>query len=571
MAISVITVLFLSMPLVAQVVDNAPADDPVSNQNKATASLYGNEVDDYLNVNNYTAISPAVRRFGFMHGVPAGDGTDLSNGNEVFNRNAFRGDLGFATRIGGLYVGMRYYGNIYEEVAGSETVTLTPDYDENYQTLKSLTKETHYDPKWRNSTNQLDVLVGIAGHGIKVGFFESMSIDAAKGSDGDFTKTDFKNGVVQYENEPVNYTNFGGHLRPSLQWGTNFSISGMTLSPRAGAAFDIFQHKLVDNTVSYLTYHGVRDSARITKVGDGYNNGYMQPSFSAGADLNIIKDTVSTIISLDYSMDFRLYNNDHGDSGISGTAAGPVSWTNAEKRIDTAIAGKWENYESTLTFNDTSYFNHQIVPRISLDKEVVIDEFYVGLAALVPVTITAESVDRYQIEKTRTVTTLNNPANSAEAKTTTETKNRGNTVDNPGLTETTSIIVAPSVMVGAKYALIHDRLTVNAGIQFEPCTWEYAKTTVSKNNDGTRKTSTTKNGDGVVTEKVDTTEFEPFTESASVTTSWAPFTGAVVGGFILNFNGNAMLDLFATTGAIVNGTSFTVDATTFNVMFIFKF
>jgi hypothetical protein len=569
MAISAVAALVFALPLAAQeapasVAPQAvPAGAPTSNLRQSTATLYKTDVDNFLNVNNWSAVNFGSW-FGFLHGT----GTTENN---------YRANLGYATKVSDIYLGFRYNGNIFRDTGGAESVTLTPSYDEASQQLTQLVQLTTYPTdKWHGSTNQLEVLIGVAGQGIKVGFFESMAVRPTDGN-RNFTTTDSQNGNIRYQNEPVEYSRFSGYMQPSVQWGTLLNVSGLTLKPRATLLFNIFQDKQIDNYYAdYTAFNGKPVTARnLTVVGRNY--GYLQTGIAVGADLGLPKkDDLATSFTLDYAVNFNSYNNDYSASGFEGKAKGPVSW-NGSTVTTTSIAEETTVTTSTLTFGgtgtNTGYSSHTITPIVTLDKTVT-DSLNLGLSVRAPITVTATSRDNYT--ETRTYTTVNNydATNSADAKRVTD-----RTEHNPGgLTETTSFNITPSVRIGARYHLIPGRFTVNAGVYLNPMGdgnnsgWTHTTTTNSRNGDGQRITETVENGDGVVISKTDTTTLgsgAAYNDVSTVNSTWAAFTGQVGAGFLFNFNENIAMDLWANTGAL--SSNWSINLTTVNVMFTFKF
>jgi hypothetical protein len=576
-AISVVTAFFFALPLTAQTTDTAPAGAPTSNLRNATASLYKTDVDNFLNVNNWSTVN-LDGWFGFLQGL-----TPTPSNN-------FRGNLGYATKLNDLYLGFRYYGNIFQDTGGAVTNTLTPRYDPDTQQLIQLTETTNYQTnaanRWLQSTNQFDVLIGVAGMGIKVGFFESMAVRPTDGwAPRNFTKIDYKNGNIAYEGEVIDYSSFQGYMQPSVQWGTLLNVSGLTLKPRAGVSFNIYQNTLIDNYyANYTVFNGKPVTPKdVNRSGNNY--GYLQPVFTVGADLGLPKkDNLGTTFTLDYAVNFNAYNNDYGDGGFSGSAEGPVSWTGSRTET-TSISGRTTTETQTVLFtggnttpanNDlyTTRSQHTITPVVTLDKTVT-DSLSLGLKIQAPITVTAFSRDRYTDAKTIRTDWNYDATNSADAKTVTET-----TVHTPyGLTEETEFKLAPSVRIGARYHLIPGRFTVNAGVQLDPMGtgWTHTTTTTSRNGgDGARTTETVKNGDGVVISKTDTTAAFNYegtpnggTDSSSVNSTWNAFNGSVAAGFLFNFNENIALDFMVNSG--ITSTNWWLNLTNVNVMFTFKF
>jgi hypothetical protein len=568
LALSAIIALGLALPLAAQAVNiTNPVGtvlqgvaDPISNQRNATATLYKTDVDNYLNVNNWSGVE-FEKWFGFLHG----SGITLPG---------IRANLGYATKVGGLYIAARYWGNVFQQTTGAESVTLAPTYDPVTHALTQLVETTAYPAdKYRNSNNHLDVLIGVAGQGIRLGFFEAMAFNAADGlSTRSFIKTDSQNGQIRYQNEVDEYTQYSGNLRPSLQWGTLLNVSNLTIKPRAGAAFNIYMNKQFDSFYAdYYTFEGRIVGTKVLSHGAGNSSGYLQPIFTVGADIGLPKkDTLATTFTIDYLMNFNIYNNDYSASGFDGTTKGPVSWTVYTPTITTSLNAQTTNVTSTLTFNDSKGMYHRIAPKVTLDKAVT-DGLKVGLIVQVPVTITTTSSDQYREQKTFNEIIDYTATNTAEAVTTTNT-----TVHTPdGLTETTVFTVNPELRVGASYAFIPGRFTVNAGVKLDPTVLTHTKTTQSRNGDGVRTTTTITDGNGVVTSKTDSTPDlgtgVAYNDVSTVNSVWSALACSVGGGFLFSFNENVALDLWANSGNFGSETGWSVNAASVNVMLTFKF
>ena len=174
--------------------------------------------------------------------------------------------------------------------------------------------------------------------------------------------------------------------------------------------------------------------------------------------------------------------------------------------------------------------------------------------------------NKYEKSFYKDETKFSDAVNSAASKITTES-----TIYSPkGLKETQEFYIGPTLGIGATYALIPGRFKINAGVQLNPFSWHYESSKYSPNGDGDRYTSTTKNGDGVIISKTDVTAFNPLRPVSSlVNREWGAFTGYAAGGFVFNFFENITLDFMVNSGWF--SSDWTLDLTTVNVMFTFKF
>jgi hypothetical protein len=331
--------------------------------------------------------------------------------------------------------------------------------------------------------------------------------------------------------------------------------------------------KLFDNYYAdYTTINGNLAGPKDLTIGAGHNEGYMQPVFTAGADIGLPKkETTAVTVTIDYLMNLLMYKNDYGVSGFEGTAKGPVSWSNGSTTIRNSLSDTTTTTTATLGFNDSKNTYHRIAPKLTVDKTVA-EGLKVGVVIQVPITIATKSDDQYSETKTNSIAVATIPTNSADARTTTDT-----TVHTPGgITKSTAVTASPSVMIGSSYVLSPGRFTVNAGVRLDPTVLKYTKETKSRNGDGVRTTETITNGDGVVIGKTDTTTLanppglgEQYIDKSTVNTDWSSFGASIGVGFLLNFNENIALDFFANSGNLSK--DWNIEAASVNVMLTFKF
>ena len=145
-------------------------------------------------------------------------------------------------------------------------------------------------------------------------------------------------------------------------------------------------------------------------------------------------------------------------------------------------------------------------------------------------------------ENRNTVKTVYNSAVNKPQGSRVEQVTRGSN----GLTETTEFSIGLNAAVGASYALIPGRFTVNAGIGITPV--DFTSTTTKFSKASTLQTTTTKTYDAdgkpvstVVTNNSSGTD--SVTDSVKVEDTWEPCTVNASAGFTFNFNENIALDM----------------------------
>ena len=555
-----ITAMALTLPLTAQFVQGSPASLE-SNTKKATAGVFNSSVDDFIDTRNWPGVS-FDKWFGFATGNTA-TGTNVMGGSE--NGTIYRGSLGYARKVGSLYLGAWYNGNILQiKGDGSPTISqkIEGTDDDDRQTQTETITTTTYNSAWVNSANQLSLLIGVVGMGFKVGFFESFAADknpAASGESRAIKVTDTKDGFIKYENETVDYKLIGGHLRPSLSWGAAFN-SVVTIKPYVDLALDIYQEEKIDSYKDYTAYNGHLTGSEKTNY-QGWNKGYLEPDAAVGADLVLPGNSAATsTVGIKYGLNFKVYNNSYDVADISGNARGKVDWYYGSTSVEQTIAKTTTSTEANVWFCDTTDWNHVLTPSYKITGELA-SGFKLGLRVTVPVGLRLETEDRYA-ERQQIDREVYNNINQAQ-NTTTTTLTRSNN----SLAETTTVTVAPTVGLGASYKLIPNRFTINAGIYAVPLS--YKNMTTKRSPNGVNSITTEKKEDGYGVTISDTVTVDDPAYGADIvecTETWAQFNGSVRAGFEFEFTPQLALDLYA-----AYGTDFDVNISYFNVLFSVKF
>jgi len=549
LAVLAITALVLAMPVTAQ----------ISNTYSATAGVFTSDVDDSMNVHDYGNVE-FEKWFGFVGGTS----------NYL--------TLGYATNFGGIYLGTMFSGNFYSQDWSTKRTTMTGfDNIWNKNTNMIQTREEYLDEAMGVSNNDFNVLIGVAGMGIRVGFYQywaSDKNDAPNWLNGTnaIVTTDYKDGRVDYEREVVDYLNRDTFLMPSIMWGMTIG----PLTPYVGIGLGFSGNRYVsDVRETYTAYNGKR-------VGEDVNHsftnaGYIAPNVLVGTGFDL-NDNMT--IGIEYALGLRIYSNDYDVAGFSGTADGTVvatGWNGSTYQSYTRKYEGWfyntETRQATLNFTDTEFMSHRITPSFRYTNEAI-ENLKLGFTFELPIAISSMKQDRYtETRNTMKFTQTNNQVyTTASVETVTVTRggnfydHNGETDIERGLTETSTFWIGPTFAIGASYNLIPGRFTVNAGVGGRPVSYSSRVEKVSPTgvNEVTSVTETDTNG--VVTGKnVTVNNNGVIADRLEVSSQWVGFSGGVNAGFAFNFTPNAALDLLASS----NG--FDVNATNVNVMFTFKF
>jgi len=552
MALTAIIALVLTMPVTAQQPSNTPQSSLgtlSSNTSMATAGIFKNDVDNFMNYYNYGKVFKGdAKFFSFLTGRNTADGVL---------------DAGFASNSGSSYLGVWYRGNMFKVSDGSETHTITPTWDNDQEKLLQTTETTQYSTKWQESANQIEFLFGMAGHGIKVGFLEWLASDQNPGSDT-IRIIDYKNGHKNHYGETVTYENSQGYLKPYLGWGTNIEMNGAKLIPFIDLGLQIYNNTLVNNYRDYTEAQGVKQNITST-VGAGGNQGFLRPYGVAGIRVDIAGENTTTL-EIKYGFDMRLENNNYDATGLSGDVDGTVTWdTGYVKRVEEHLDSTITSTDIMLNIDKQSEMTHSITPTYKVTGQPA-EGLNLGFSMVVPITIlslsTSSYSDRYQFSKTDY-----KADNSLNSEYTTKTRTY-NTRD----TELSYLSIGLNLNFGASYKLIPDRFTINAGIGASPTSYTHYEYKYLPNSVDSVSTTKTTDSLGNVTESKTVTYDTQGNNNDTlyVYDRWGQWTATLYGGFTFNFNSNATLDLGANSGT-GSANTFNLDLTTVNVIFTFKF
>jgi len=551
-ALFAVAALALAMPAVAQnATDSLPSLQ--SNTRKATATLFGNDVDNIVDVHGFSDIG-AENWFGFITGSPlyvAGNpGTGLLS-------------LGYSRNLSeSFYLGLWYQGNVAQVTGGANDRTtrteILPTYDA-YKVLTGTTETTSYNSSWLNSSNQIEVLLGLGKMGIKVGFFESLYGNAQDGNTArDIVKTDDKSGLVHYEGTIDEFYEKGGYIKPYLGWGISLNDK---LFPYLDLGLEVYNEAKVDNHSDYFETNKKKVD-KVSTVGEGFNNGYVKPEVTLGVELDIAPKegkSATKTLGIEYSGGFPIYGNDYEATGLSGDKVkGDVSWNNGyvnrkSEYLDRTVTAT----DLTLTISEQSGSNHNIVPKLVVKGDI--EKLSLGFKATLPVDIWTWSYkgysERHQITDTKYKT-------DSRRNTTTTTTTTGYNWEGNGVGSTISLNLA----VGAKYQF-KDNFTVNAGVSARPLSVTNQQ---MKGGEGvTASVETVKTTDGLKNTTADTktvTRQNGYDE-ATADTVWNGFSGNITGGFTFLFTEKVALDMAA--GWSTN--SFRINVANVDVLLSFKF
>ena len=551
MAICAIITMGLAIPLGAQ----------TSNQNKATAGVFKTDVDNYMSVKSWDKV-----KFDKWFSYFGGDHDGKVN-------------MGYATNLGGIYLGGFYEGKIIDTDI-DETKVRTTEWDENLQQMLTQEDSTTYSREssygWTKTNNNIAAFIGVAGMGIKVGFYENVStantpynlsrIDWSSGSANVLdtttsTVTQNSDGSVTYSgNDTIGYEESYGVLNPYLQWGMKLDVGGYVLTPRVTANVSINRSTFIDEYYSQERTEkdekiiGVKE---ITRKNDNY--GSVGLDIGVGADF-YLKDT--TYFGIDYVIGLNFFGQDYDGGGKSGTIDGTF-WSDAVSRTTDSFV-ETETFESLrLGATERDKITHKITPSF-WNTKTVMDDLKVGLLVKVPITITSETTNTYQdYYETKEIIQKDTNLSSKNEKTIYEEHKAGTK------TEESTFAIAPTVGIGASYALVPDKFTVNAGVNLRPIAYKSTSKVISSNGINTTYTKKEIGSDGnQYTGEETKTVDAPTTvvDTVNSTSVWTGLSGNISAGFVFKFYDSFSLDM-----SVITYSGFNLALTDVNVLFTLKF
>lgn len=551
MSLAAIAILVLAaFPLAAQ----------SSQTDTATSGLFGNDVDDFLSTTGYGDVE-----FDSWFSYLGWSGSNLS--------------VGYARRFGGLYGALNYTGNILEtedpnSTSGGRFSTKTNSavWDSLGVNTQTTTSEYNEDP-WADSRNDVDLLLGIAGMGIKLGFAENLRItDNPTGTINSITEYP-GNTFAQHRNIVDTYRNIDGWLTPSLGWGMNLDLGGMTLSPSVAVNFTIYQDELLDirksfdtldgsvqgEEVSVVTYVTPTSSSPEPAENARFEN-YLFPYITLGADLVLKDDGVVEIdAGLEYSIGLRLYNNSFDVFGVTGSTTGTIPNLQGTHRLTQRTYGAAEYQYVSAAFTEQTYMVHYITPSFTYYQNLT-DAVQIGFDITPAFSIGSSKILSWDETTEREYAAPSYQGANRASRVTVTTTDKDET-------NSTFFGITPAISAGVTYALVPNRFVVNAGLG---ASIEYTtiSATIKPAGPG-RIVTTVTDEEGNETKTVDYTGATfPVTYNDYVLTqsNWSGLSGTASAGFTLYFTPKFLLD---TSFDVSAGTN-VVDLTKVSVLFSLK-
>jgi hypothetical protein len=486
--------------------------------------------------------------------VPGADAdTPLDwGGATVDNWLAFAGwdnnlfSLGYARKIGGIYLGAWYNGNV---VASGETteefVTVT------YDALGNPTQElggyqnpssgAAFEQPWAYSNNRLGILLGIAGMGFKLDVRENyLSKDIPLKDRKYVYRENMETDAVTYYNEVSEYKYLKGWTDIYAGWGgLSIPLGGLTLKPSAQLGVQLY----ANNEDTEYKGDPISGNYVYTDKGNSYREGsstsFVRPNILVAASLSGLPAGLGA--SLEYAINFDLYTSSYDLYGGSESVAGDVSWLfkNNYSVSNTTPVQSYSVTKRGVTIEEKTQMYHYITPALTYSTDLG-DRAKFGLKLKIPFTLaSATSGGQYtEIWNTTTTTPTGGVATVVQTH---------SVKYESGESATSIFKVDPALSLGVQFAAIPDKLTFNFGLA-NTIAYSSTKVVTKPLGIGYETSKTTVNGK--VTSETKTTDSLPGnlkTDTSFVTKRWSDLNAQITAGFSFQFSPNFLLDTNYTT------------------------
>jgi hypothetical protein len=523
--LAVIMMIALASNVTAQTETNTSVPGPQSNTNRATQGNFLSDVDVYHHVWRFGGLE--LEKFFTYFGFRA---NKAGTGFIAYELNA-----GYARHFGGLYLGLFYSGQITEAANASATTTTTdttanalqPGGD--YQKTSDTTTVANSSLDRLGVYNNLGALIGVAGQGIKVGFYETLTGSSKfRGDIGqqESSVVDTVAGSTTTTGEVTDYKRLTGWITPYLGWGTKLSLGGLTIKPKAGVDLGFYtdSEKYATNggvpttagavTGSNISVDGTAVGAHTS--GDFYlDNGYFRLGVTLGAGLDFAPaGGHAGGVGLEWNLKPDFYSHKYDSASGGDTVKGTVSAVNYTRKTVTTTTTTDTQYSSIIA-TEKSQTENFIKPGFWY-AFTLSDQVSLGVNGAVG--FTARSAASHAKTTATNITNTTNHDGSFSSKTTAVTVTDG------ANTETSYFGVASSLGLGLKYDIKPGRFTLNAGIGIALPGYNRTATRTLP-QEATVNTTDTEDSDGSSSHSSSLSDLGKITSAADSTTVVENWTG----------------------------------------------
>jgi hypothetical protein len=346
--------------------------------------------------------------------------------------------IGFATKVGGLYLGLSYNGNIFDQVdygytessiawsGGDKNIKQYSQPIKLYDTFTWDGTELVWEFDANNPTrpsHDIGILLGFADMGILLGF------------NTDYQFFEVEDTAIETNNYKYYKQEFGT-LTPSIKWGMakNLTKKGIRPAVKFSIGFHTDQTQYEIYTGTWTTYGTTFEPT------DNYTN--IGVDFNLGGFTFLEKDGFNFSLDLDYSLSSTIYG-DNQYTWVTGTTTYTFKETGrfGREAPGTGSTGRYIN--NGLFTTESKNAKHTIEPSIKATWDS--EKIGVGMKLHLPVEI---SYDEYTYNRIDELTTTY-------------------VLIKDGTAKETSVGFHPVLKLGGQFRLVPNKFNINIGGQID--------------------------------------------------------------------------------------------------------
>ena len=507
-----------------------------SNTAKSTAGVFTNDIDYFNNVNQYTKLE-MEKWFGYA-GIRR---DDL--------------DLGYATKLGSLYLGAEYKGKLLSQNGFTDRISVTtePVFDGPTEIARITTTNKTYNAGQLFTENTGAVLVGFGNMGIKfsVGQWGTSDKSIVDGASYNtltyYWETENTAAQTKTVKEYTDIVSTTGRVAPKLEWGMDLDLKGMLLSPRAAVRV------IIDNKKDAYKYSETNTFAGSTDGIDQIERSYlMSAAFiginpTIGADLALVKtEEKQVILGLGYELNLPIYVTSYFDAenaklSAKGTVTGSRTVT-----VNETMTAKTTTIVWSANGTEISKMTHRLRPSVKTTF-VVTDRLNLGASAAIGLGFITNKDTAFSLSGNKTIVDSKSQNPVLSSTTTVETTGQKT------ITDTTTIEFKPVLATGLQYQIIKDKLRFNSGLNVNLPQLTSTKTLVTQPDPGTIKTNEV-DGNGTVIVDTVITNGTARTETSTETTKWTTLAATFTAGLTWDLTPKAAFDVGLNAGFVGGNT-----------------
>jgi len=408
--------LLLSMIVTAGVwAQNLPASIWTSPQSSVTEGRYRSNADDFIRPDAYLGVK-FNKWFGLVSFLNDASLGALAN-------------VGFATKVGNVYIGAFYNGNLWANAPVNNYV------EREFVTAPAGGVDGRIYNVYNNISvvpspiNNIALLIGLADMGFRITYRTNhQSFD--------------EGGIVIGNQLYSSYKTEGGYMAPQIAWAMAKDLTSKGIRP----------YLTVDLVFNY-DYRKIAtsgpDGSGNTGTVVGYSLNHFDPSFAAGLGGYTVynKDGFKLSCDLDYVLTLNTYDNEYSD--VEGTVYKTCK-----------IKGTYS--PGSFPYNERSFMSNSITP--SLSGSWSQDRLALKFKLNLPLTFTSSEQNGMALYN-------------------------GSLVYNNSSDSTFAFTFRPDVRLALQYKIIPDKLTLNTGARIQATTISLETTDRVNYSNGTRISS----------------------------------------------------------------------------------